>query len=271
MKSKLSKNCTLIDEPNPHERLTSALSQYPSLTVAVSGGVDSLTLATVAGRMMNKVSVAHAQSPAVPIEATQRVQEFANREGWELHVINAREFDDPNYILNPLNRCYFCKTNLYTRIRELCKGPLAAGTNLDDLGEFRPGLGAAREHNVVHPYVDAKIGKAELRNIARDLDLGYIARLPAQPCLASRVQTGISISPNDLVFINKVETAVAKATDTMDIRCRITPNGIVLETSREPCEDVIQLVRQLCKMEEKPFAGNRLYERGSAFVATLSK
>ncbi|MEH6834041.1 MULTISPECIES: adenine nucleotide alpha hydrolase [Falsihalocynthiibacter] len=252
------------------QRLRKVVMQSPNLTVAVSGGVDSLTLATIAGRINGQVTVAHALSPAVPSEATQRVIDMARTENWTLKTLNAREFDDPNYIKNPHNRCYFCKSNLYARIRQECHGDLAAGTNLDDLGEYRPGLIAAKENNVLHPFVEAKIDKSELRNFARLLGLPDIATLPAQPCLASRVETGIAISAGDLALIHKIETAAATMMDADDIRCRLTPNGLRLDTSSKPSEAALQAVKTLCEMAGKPFVGHAAYSRGSAFIMPIS-
>ena len=128
------------------------------LAVAVSGGVDSLTLADPrppAGLGPTALMV-HAVSPAVPGEATARVRAEAAREGWDLRVIEAGEFADPAYRANPVNRCFFCKTNLYGAIRQRHRpARWLSGANLDDLGEYRPGLDAAREHGVRHPYVEA--------------------------------------------------------------------------------------------------------------------
>ena len=103
-------------------------------------------------------------------------------------MIDAGEFDDARYRANPVDRCYFCKTNLYARIRRATADPIASGTNLDDLGDYRPGLRAAAERGVVHPFVEAGIDKAAICALAPDLglaDLGGCRRSPACPA-ASR-------------------------------------------------------------------------------------
>src|SRR6056297_3543080 len=100
----------------PFDRLAEILRAQPDLAVAVSGGVDSLTLAHAVHRATGRAQVYHAVSPAVPREATERVRRHAAAPGWTLQIIEAGEFSDPDYLRNPVNRCYFCKANLYDRI-----------------------------------------------------------------------------------------------------------------------------------------------------------
>jgi uncharacterized protein len=175
----------------------------------------------------------HAASPAVPAEATARVRTEAAREGWILRVIEAGEFSDPAYRANPVNRCFFCKTNLYDAIRLVTDRPMVSGANLNDLGEYRHGLDAAREHGVRHPYVEAGFDKAAVRALSRDLGLGAVAELPSAPCLSSRVETGIRIEPETLVFIHAVERHVGSLAAAVDarhaVRCRVRATGIVIE------------------------------------------
>ena len=246
-------------------RIDAVLDGLPNLTVAVSGGVDSLTLAHLAARRWGTVRAVHAVSPAVPASATARVRSEAEAGGWTLLVVEAGEFADPDYLRNPLNRCYFCKSNLYRRIAEAVAGPVAAGTNLDDLGEYRPGLDAAGERGVRHPFVEARLDKASVRALARSLRLAEVAELPAQPCLASRVETGIPIDARDLAFIDRVETAVRTLAGG-DVRCRITARGVRLELSQDPPPGIDALLARLCADEGRPLAGIAPYKRGSAFL-----
>ncbi|GJD49540.1 hypothetical protein OPKNFCMD_2271 [Methylobacterium crusticola] len=219
--------------------LEAVLAGAGPLAVAVSGGVDSLTLATLAHRRGGAPPlVVHAVSPAVPGEATARVRAEAAREGWRLRVIEAGEFADPAYRANPVNRCFFCKTNLYGAIRRVTERQIVSGANLDDLGEYRPGLDAARDHGVRHPYVEAGLGKADVRALARALGLPAVAELPAAPCLSSRVETGIRIEPEVLAFIHAVEGLVGAAleraaTARQAVRCRVRAAGIVVELDPE--------------------------------------
>lgn len=210
--------------------LQSMLADLGEAAVAVSGGVDSLTLATLVHRTIGPHSVMfHAVSPAVPDEASSRTRELGRREGWRLDILEAGEFTDEKYRRNPVNRCFYCKTHLYGAIRRRTDAPILSGTNLDDLGEYRPGLDAAREHGVRHPYVEAGIDKAGARALARALGLGGIAELPAAPCLASRVETGIAIEPPALAAIHEAEKLVAAALHPSTVRCRVRAAGIVIE------------------------------------------
>ncbi|KQP76591.1 adenine nucleotide alpha hydrolase [Methylobacterium sp. Leaf111] len=222
--------------PEVLQRLNDLLLAIGPLAVAVSGGVDSLTLAETAHRLLgaDRALMVHAASPAVPVEATQRVRDEAARAGWSLRVVEAGEFADPNYRANPVNRCFFCKTNLYGRIRQVTDRIMVSGANLDDLGEYRPGLDAAREHGVRHPYVEAGLDKATVRSLARALGLGSVAELPAAPCLSSRVETGIRIEPETLAFIHAVEGLVSRSLGAgigprRAVRCRVRAAGIVVE------------------------------------------
>jgi pyridinium-3,5-biscarboxylic acid mononucleotide sulfurtransferase len=218
---------------SPLQRLSAILRQLDQAAIAVSGGVDSLTLARIAHDVLgNKVTMHHAVSPAVPVEATERVRALAQRYGWRLEIIDAGEFRSEDYMRNPVNRCYFCKTSLYDAIQAIAKqthAQILSGTNTDDLGEYRPGLEAAKQHNVRHPFVEAGISKADVRALARELGMDDIAELPAAPCLSSRVETGIAIDPETLKAIHATEKLVSAELNPKTVRCRVRARGIVIE------------------------------------------
>jgi len=236
------------------QRLGEVLDQVAPAAIAVSGGIDSLTLATaahrralgqgerggVAGGMVGGVLPAmfHATSPAVPAEATARTRRLAEAQGWSLEVFDAGEFEREGYRSNPANRCFFCKTSLYGAVARRTRLTILSGTNLDDLGEWRPGLEAAREHAVRHPFVEAGIGKAEVRALARVLGLGALAELPSAPCLSSRIETGLRIEPGVLAMVHEAEKQVIAALGPRTARVRVRAGGVVVELDEATLADL---------------------------------
>lgn len=254
--------------------LVARLARHSRLAIAVSGGVDSMTLAAFAHRLhaekrVGHVEIIHAVSPAVPLAATERVRARAALEGWHLIVTGTGEFEDRRYRENPVDRCYFCKNRLYDRIRGITSATIASGANLDDLGDYRPGLLAASEHEVAHPYIEARMDKTAVRELARRLGLDEVAELPAQPCLASRVETGIAIDPTDLAFVDLVETRLAPLVSTgAALRCRVTHGGIAIEVGNGDADKdtLVELAGALCRDHGRRLVGVRPYRRGSMFV-----
>lgn len=267
---------------NDLSRLQQRLRHLGPVAVAVSGGVDSMTLAVVSHRVNPASVMFHAISPAVPRQATRRVEQYACREGWRLEIIDAGEMVDPDYIANPANRCYFCKTHLYDTVVRHTRLPVVSGTNTDDLGDYRPGLIAAEEHAVYHPYVDVGIDKPRVRNIARSLGLSDLEELPAAPCLSSRVTTGIAIDPDMLPVIDEVEQRLWEylpaRLPVSGIRCRVRPGAIAIEVaSNDLVDDLAEWAPEARHIAARLLEENGYgdftdtvtvepYKRGSAFL-----
>ena len=175
---------------------------------------------------------------------------------------------------NPVDRCYFCKTNLYGVIAGRFDGTILSGTNRDDLGDFRPGLKAAAEHGVRHPFVEAGIGKAEIRALAGGLGLGDLAELPAAPCLSSRIETGVAIDAADLALVEAIEEQLRAALGPIDLRCRIGARGVRIELGGDGLAEFLsprnmsirRTVEEAVARSGHPFLGYGPYRRGSAFL-----
>ena len=191
-------------------------------------------------------------------------------------MFDAGEFGRAEYLANPLDRCFYCKSSLYGAIRARSAAQLMSGTNLDDLGEYRPGLRAAGEHGVRHPFVEIGASKDMVRAMARALGLGSVAELPAAPCLASRVETGIAIDAATLALVHASERLIGAALAARTVRCRVRAAGVVLELDAAALDGMAPQQRaELAAEVSGIFAGSGLarsvsfapYRNGSAFVA----
>lgn len=260
--------------------LERVLDDLGAVAVATSGGVDSMTLAHVAaGCRGAAATMHHAVSPAVPPSATARVRRHASSQGWTLRLVDAGEFSDERYLANPANRCFFCKTHLYGSLARLLEGvpsTLISGTNTDDLGDWRPGLAAARDHGVRHPFVEAGIDKAGVRAIARHLGLDDLAELPAAPCLSSRIETGIRIEAPTLLAIDSAETLLRNRLAPSTVRLRVRADRIAVELDPPTLESLGTAMRAILGRELRALFGHHRhvafepYSRGSAFLREQS-
>lgn len=255
--------------------LASAVRKYEAVTVAVSGGVDSMTLAYAANQLLGSAAtIVHAVSPAVPPAATQRVRRYAELFEWNLRIVDANEFLDKRYVVNPSNRCFFCKSNLYSSLSMLGIGNLMSGTNLDDLSDYRPGLKAASNFDVSHPFVEAKMTKSDVRQLAREFGLKDIAELPASPCLSSRIETGIAIDADTLRIVNRVEEWVSDKLAPETVRCRVQKDAIVISLDDLTFERLTEGDADQLKNEVEKLLPTRLdktvsigtYTKGESFL-----
>lgn len=244
--------------------------------VAVSGGVDSMTLALFAARTLGRNAVmCHAVSPAVPPAATRRVRQVAARENWRLETLDAEEFRDEHYLSNPYNRCFHCKNNLYRGISARFPGTILSGTNLDDLDDFRPGLQAAEQFQVQHPFVACGLNKQAVREVCRALGYPELAELPAAPCLASRVETGLRIDAEALRFIDEIEQQIRRDLQVNTARCRVRAHEIAVELDEAalqtlPPQDSERWRRHIAGLAARHGLPTAIsfqpYRRGSAFI-----
>lgn len=256
-----------------YKRLTEVIQPMGPVAVAVSGGVDSLTLAAVAHDVFGPSFMAfHAISPAVPPLATERVKRIAGRFDWPLQIVDAGEFSNDQYLANNTDRCYHCKSNLYEEIVGATDLQIVSGANVDDLSDFRPGLIAADEHQIRHPFVEAAIGKDGIRALARQVGLGSVSDLPAAPCLSSRLQTGITVTPGRLRLIDEVEEYARGLLSPQTVRCRILAERIEVQLDETSLASVhassdlrIKLTSFIKERESRPvrFAA---YRMGSSVV-----
>ncbi|HJZ57333.1 MAG TPA: ATP-dependent sacrificial sulfur transferase LarE [Gemmataceae bacterium] len=205
------------------DRLLAILGELPGVAVAFSGGIDSTLVAKAAAVALGERAVAvTAESPSVPRSELDTAKELARLIGIRHAVVATHEFENPDYLKNDGTRCYHCKTELYTTVERLLPElgvPLvASGANLDDRGDYRPGLVAAAEHAVRHPLQEAGFTKADVRAVARHWGLPSWDK-PAAPCLSSRLAPGLAVTPERTQRVEEAE-AFLRSLGLRDCRVR---------------------------------------------------
>ena len=231
---------------NDIRQLQDRIHNYGDAVVALSGGVDSavvaaISQATLADRAVAVTGIGQAVSQAELADCQRVVRQIGIRHV----VVTTREIEDPNYVRNDSNRCYFCKDNLYQTIGDWATSngfrTLVSGTNKDDLGDYRPGLRAAAEHQVRAPLAEVGLDKSRVRAIAHALKLN-VADKPSSPCLASRIAYGQLVTPENLRRVETIESLL-HSLGFYDVRARVHGEQLLrLELHQEDWNKILDPV-----------------------------
>jgi len=196
--------------PERADALVSLLQSLRGVAVALSGGVDSAVVAKASFLALGEKAIAFtADSPSVARRDLEDAKAIAKQIDIRHEVIQTSEFTDENYLRNQGDRCYYCKSNLYDTLLPLLPKyeleVICSGANVDDLGDYRPGLTAAAERGVRHPLQELGFRKGEIRELARLWNLP-VSDKPASPCLSSRLAPGLAVTPERTLRIEQAET-----------------------------------------------------------------
>jgi uncharacterized protein len=210
---------------------------HPGVVVAYSGGTDSTLVAAAAARALGDRALAvTAVSPSLPPGELAEARRVAGVIGVRHRAVRTRETEDEAYLANGVDRCFHCKSELYGVLGRVAEDAgtsvVVSGANLDDLGDYRPGLRAAKEHGIRHPLVEVGFTKAEVREAAQDLGIPTWDK-PASACLSSRIAFGVRISVDELSKVGRAERLL-KALGFA--QCRVRVHGDVARVEVEPDE-----------------------------------
>lgn len=198
--------------------------------VAFSGGVDSAVVAKAARIACADRAIAFtAVSHSLAAGEREEAERLARLIGISHQILQTREFENADYLKNASDRCYFCKTELYSRLEELLPAlgvdTIVNGANLDDRGDYRPGMQAAREHRVLSPLIEAEMTKADVRALARHWELPVWDK-PASPCLSSRIAYGLEVTAERVERVDQAEALLRETLGVRELRVRHEANDL---------------------------------------------
>ncbi|MBI3625430.1 MAG: ATP-dependent sacrificial sulfur transferase LarE [Candidatus Rokubacteria bacterium] len=219
-----------------YDRLLGILKGLESVVVAFSGGVDSTFLAKASKDALGgRALLVTADSETYPASEFQEARRLAAQLGMRHVVVETRELDNPEYARNSPNRCFFCKEELFSKLRPIAErervAHLVYGANMDDQGDHRPGMEAARRMGIQAPLIEAEFWKAEIREVSRELGLPTWDK-PSFACLSSRFQYGDAITAEKLRQIDAAE-AFVRSLGFRQFRVRHHDHLARLEIARE--------------------------------------
>ena len=212
------------------DAVLASLCDCGRVAVAFSGGVDSAVVAQAAFLSCGDRAFAiTAVSPSLASGELENASAIARKIGIRHEVIRTQEFAQPGYVANAGNRCYFCKTELYSQIEQIAQrfpfDVLVNGANADDVGDHRPGMIAASEHQVRSPLLAAGLNKAEVRELAREWGLPVWDK-PASPCLSSRIAYGVEVTPERVARVDAAEVWLRDQLGMRELRVRLEANDL---------------------------------------------